>query len=113
MFETGLKSDKLIVATSVGHQNKSGITWFSFTWFQDWPVSITFQSRIFQIYSWLESLPDKHPNVVKMITVGYSYENRRILGVKLSYSDSGYGFKKAVFLEGGIHPREWLVFNIV
>ncbi|KAF5272917.1 hypothetical protein FQR65_LT04846 [Abscondita terminalis] len=55
------------------------------------------------IYAWLESLPGKHPQVT-VVEGGVSYEGRKILGVKVSYKPGN----KIVFLEGGIHAREWI-----
>ncbi len=36
------------------------------------------------IYAYLDELLDRFPEVLKPFTVGYSYENREIRGVKLS-----------------------------
>lgn len=47
----------------------------------------------------------KHPDILTLVEGGTSYENRKILGVKLSYSLKNE--KKGIFLEGGIHAREW------
>lgn len=58
----------------------------------------------FQIYRWLDSLVTQYPNIVKPITGGSSYEGRSIRGVKLSYKEGNPG----IFMEGGIHAREWI-----
>lgn len=55
------------------------------------------------IYSWMENLA-KTNSSVSIIDAGKTYENRRIKGVKISF---GTG-KRAVFIEGGIHAREWI-----
>ncbi|XP_076248692.1 zinc carboxypeptidase A 1 [Calliopsis andreniformis] len=60
--------------------------------------------RLDSIYRWLDSLVTQHPEIVKPITGGMSYEGRRIRGVKLSYKEGNPG----VFIEGGIHAREWI-----
>lgn len=65
-------------------------------------VKVTCSS--FQIYRWLDSLATQHPEIVKPITGGSSYEGRSIRGVKLSYKEGNPG----VFIEGGIHAREWI-----
>ena len=41
---------------------------------------------------------------MKPIIGGSSYEGRRIKGVKLSYKEGNPG----IFIEGGIHAREWI-----
>ncbi|CAD7085675.1 unnamed protein product [Hermetia illucens] len=57
-----------------------------------------------ETYDWLRSLPDKYPDNVELIVAGKSYEGRDLLGVKLSFKSGN----KAVFIEGGIHAREWI-----
>lgn len=57
-----------------------------------------------EIYAWLDSLEKEHPRNVEIIKVGKSYEGRVIKGVKLSFGQDRPG----VFIEGGIHAREWI-----
>lgn len=47
----------------------------------------------------------KNPDILTLVEGGQSYESRKIMGVKLSYSPKNEN--KGVFLEGGIHAREW------
>nr|XP_003704787.1 PREDICTED: zinc carboxypeptidase-like [Megachile rotundata] len=60
--------------------------------------------RLDVIYQWMESLATQHPKIVTSITGGSSYEGRSIKGVKLSYKEGNPG----IFIEGGIHAREWI-----
>ncbi|XP_054013337.1 zinc carboxypeptidase-like [Hylaeus anthracinus] len=60
--------------------------------------------RLDVIYRWLDSLVTQHPEIVKPVTGGSSYQGRSIRGVKLSYKEGNPG----VFIEGGIHAREWI-----
>lgn len=55
------------------------------------------------IYSWLDQLASIHTNV-SIISSGKSYEGRDIKGVKVSFKTGN----KGVFIEGGIHAREWI-----
>ncbi|XP_077299844.1 zinc carboxypeptidase-like [Arctopsyche grandis] len=55
------------------------------------------------IYDWMDSLPGIYPQV-EVISAGKSYEDRDIKGVKISFKPD----KKNVFIEGGIHAREWI-----
>ncbi|XP_055914222.1 uncharacterized protein LOC129947614 [Eupeodes corollae] len=57
-----------------------------------------------ETYSWLESLVTKFPKQVQLVEAGESYEGRKIMGIKISYKEGN----KAVFLEGGMHAREWI-----
>ncbi|XP_061388451.1 zinc carboxypeptidase A 1-like [Musca vetustissima] len=55
-------------------------------------------------YNWLHSLEQKYPGVVSIFKAGRTYEGRDILGVKITYGPG----KKGIFLEGGMHAREWI-----
>lgn len=57
-----------------------------------------------EIYNWLDNLVLAYPNNVEIIVGGKSFEGRPIKGVKLTFAPD----KSAVFVEAGIHAREWL-----
>ena len=57
-----------------------------------------------EIYAYLEGLAKANPKKVQVIVAGKTYENRQIKGVKLSFGAN----KPGVFLEAGIHAREWI-----
>ncbi|XP_013097812.2 zinc carboxypeptidase [Stomoxys calcitrans] len=56
------------------------------------------------IYEWLDSLVKKYPNVVTMLDMGTSTKGVPIKGIKISHNTAN----KAVFIEAGIHAREWI-----
>ncbi|XP_055597876.1 zinc carboxypeptidase A 1-like [Uranotaenia lowii] len=56
-----------------------------------------------EIHAWLDTLAAEHKEV-ETIEGGRSYENRLIKGVKVSYKSGNPG----IFIEGGIHAREWI-----
>ncbi|KAJ8682086.1 hypothetical protein QAD02_017878 [Eretmocerus hayati] len=60
-----------------------------------------------EIYSWMESLAAQNPGKVKLLAPGRTYQGRQIKGVKLSLSKDGTE-KPGIFVEGGIHAREWI-----
>ncbi|XP_066995074.2 zinc carboxypeptidase [Anabrus simplex] len=60
--------------------------------------------RLQNIYDWLDSLVKQYPGIVTSIVGGKSYEGRQIKGVKVSYKSGN----KGVFVEAGIHAREWI-----
>lgn len=56
-------------------------------------------------YEWMGSLEKTYPEDVTVIEMGRTYQNRSILGVKISKSTSS---GRAIFVEAGIHSREWI-----
>lgn len=70
--------------------SKDGLIWDSYYILED-------------IHSWLDQLASENSNV-SIITSGKSYEGRDIKGVKVSFKSGNRG----VFIEGGIHAREWI-----
>ncbi|XP_067211704.1 zinc carboxypeptidase [Linepithema humile] len=56
------------------------------------------------IYKRLDELAAEHPNKVQVVVGGKTYEGRQIKGVKVSFKANNPG----IFVEGGIHAREWI-----
>lgn len=56
------------------------------------------------IYAWMDDLAKEYPSIVTIIIGGTTIEGRQIKGVKISH---GTG-RRIIFLEGGIHSREWI-----
>lgn len=56
------------------------------------------------IHAWLEDLAVRYKNIVTVIELGQSYEGLPLKGIKLSHKKNN----TAVFIEGGIHAREWI-----
>ncbi|XP_051858668.1 zinc carboxypeptidase A 1-like [Drosophila albomicans] len=56
-------------------------------------------------YTWMQSLAKRYPNAVTLIEGGKTYQGRSILGLKISKSGAE---KPGIFLEAGIHAREWI-----
>jgi len=52
------------------------------------------------------ALADTFPNMVTVTVMGQSYEGRDMPMMKIS--TGGSGTKKAIFVDGGIHAREWV-----
>ncbi|EAT37217.1 AAEL010782-PA [Aedes aegypti] len=55
------------------------------------------------IHAWLDKLASQYDQV-ELLEGGHSFENRSIKGVKVSYKSGNPG----IFVEGGIHAREWI-----
>uniref|UniRef100_A0A3B3BKD2 Carboxypeptidase B2 (plasma) n=1 Tax=Oryzias melastigma TaxID=30732 RepID=A0A3B3BKD2_ORYME len=58
------------------------------------------------IYDWLNRTSHDNPTKVKAILVGSSYEKRPLYALKLSFSDRPN--RKAMWIDCGIHAREWI-----
>ncbi|XP_029942246.1 carboxypeptidase B2-like [Salarias fasciatus] len=71
--------------------------------------SATFYERyhtLEDIYSWINRTANDNPNTVKVILIGSSYEKRPLYALKLSMNN--IPGKKAMWLDCGIHAREWI-----
>lgn len=62
----------------------------------------------FQIYKYLEDVAEKYPNVAKVITPRNSYNGLPIKYMKISTTNFEDPSKPIIFIDGGIHGREWL-----
>ncbi|KAI9553945.1 hypothetical protein GHT06_019216 [Daphnia sinensis] len=63
--------------------------------------------RLSDIYSYLTYLADNFPDIVKLINIGWSYESRPLYVVRIS-SASSPDTMPAIWIDGGIHAREWI-----
>ncbi|KAH8280840.1 hypothetical protein KR054_000678, partial [Drosophila jambulina] len=57
------------------------------------------------IYNWLESLAKKRPEVVSLLDLGASTQGLPIKGVRIAFGKENL---TSVFVESGIHAREWI-----
>ncbi|XP_020801657.1 zinc carboxypeptidase [Drosophila serrata] len=62
-----------------------------------------------EIYTWLDLIESRYPDIVKPFTIGNSHEGRPIRGVKVSYKEGN----PAVFIESNIHAREWITSSTI
>ncbi|NXI65911.1 CBPA1 Carboxypeptidase, partial [Anseranas semipalmata] len=58
-----------------------------------------------ELYDWLDTLVADHPGLVSKIQIGQSYENRPLYVLKFSTGGSN---RPAIWLDTGIHSREWI-----
>ena len=54
---------------------------------------------------YMECLASTYDSLVTIYTIGYSSEGKPLKLVKIG---SGYGQKEAIWIDGGIHAREWI-----
>ncbi|KAK4036126.1 hypothetical protein OUZ56_028191 [Daphnia magna] len=78
-------------------RSRSGAPRYSLNWesYSDLPVIEEFLTELAALY----------PNLMTTSVVGQSYEGNNMNLVKISTGGSG---KKAIFIDGGFHAREWI-----
>lgn len=66
------------------------------------------------IHAWLDTLIAEFPDSVHPIVVGQSFEGRPLRGIRLTvgrnnaHHDSAAAPRTGIFIEAGIHAREWI-----
>jgi hypothetical protein len=58
--------------------------------------------------SYLEELANDYPNLVQKELIGQSIEGRNINALRISTNLDNFGKKPIVFINSGIHAREWV-----
>lgn len=64
------------------------------------------------INKYLESLEKAHQKLVKVITIGFSYEKRPLKVIKISDGNPNQINKQTVFIDAGCHAREWITISV-
>ncbi|KAM4859817.1 carboxypeptidase B2 [Thomomys bottae] len=59
-----------------------------------------------EIYSWIEDVIEQYPNMLTKMHIGSSYEKHPLYVLKVSGKDQKA--KNAVWIDCGIHAREWI-----
>ncbi|CAJ0572849.1 unnamed protein product, partial [Mesorhabditis spiculigera] len=60
------------------------------------------------IHDELKRLKKEHPDLVTLIDIGASHENRTLLVIKIKGRQNVIGEKPAFWIDAGIHAREWI-----
>ena len=63
--------------------------------------------------NYLECLTAKYSEMCEIIDIGNSVEGRSIKVIKISQPSSNGGIKPAIWIDGGIHAREWISHSSV
>ena len=56
--------------------------------------------------AYMESVAREYPSIAELEIIGYSHERRPIKVLKIGNRDGSWG-KKAMWIDGGMHAREW------
>ncbi|XP_012996678.1 carboxypeptidase B2 [Cavia porcellus] len=59
-----------------------------------------------EIYSWIEVITEKHPEMLRKLHIGSSYEKRPLYVLKVSGKERTA--RNAMWIDCGIHAREWI-----
>ncbi|XP_043516113.1 carboxypeptidase B-like [Frieseomelitta varia] len=68
-------------------------------------LSFTYYPNYTEVNEYLTYLTQTYKNIASLITIGNSYEKRSMKVLKLS---TGGANKPAIFIDAGIHAREWI-----
>ncbi|XP_062541395.1 uncharacterized protein LOC134209422 [Armigeres subalbatus] len=64
--------------------------------------------RTQEIYDYLDELAASYPSLVSVEVIGHSYENREIKSITIASTNGQVsGSKPVIFIDGGVHAREW------
>uniref|UniRef100_A0A336KZP7 CSON001127 protein n=1 Tax=Culicoides sonorensis TaxID=179676 RepID=A0A336KZP7_CULSO len=69
------------------------------------PMTWRAYHRLDDIHKYLDFIAKNNPDLVTTQTIGYSRENRTLKIVRISNNNPG---NKAIWIDGGIHAREWI-----
>ncbi|XP_060945023.1 carboxypeptidase O-like [Limanda limanda] len=61
-----------------------------------------------EIYRWMEEVERANPELVSSAVYGHTYEGRNITLLKLGLDNSEGRQKKVIWVDCGIHAREWI-----
>ena len=60
------------------------------------------------IYNWIEDMAKQFPEFVTVFDVAISYEERPVKLMKISTNNSNNTTKPAIWMQSGLHGREWI-----
>lgn len=62
--------------------------------------------------TWMASLVEQYPDICELVSIGTSYEGREMQGIKITGNNKNTT-KRAFWMDGGIHAREWITVSTV
>ncbi|GAA6231338.1 carboxypeptidase O-like [Lates japonicus] len=73
-----------------------------------WRYDYTKYHPMDEIYRWMEDVERGNPELVSSAVYGHTYEGRNITLLKLGLENSEGREKKVIWVDCGIHAREWI-----
>ena len=62
---------------------------------------------------YIDLLAQQHPNLVTLREIGRSWQGRPLKVLEITSPSGNVAEKPCIFLEGGIHSREWIATSTV
>lgn len=59
-----------------------------------------------KIVDYIDRISAEHPSIAEKLEIGETFEGRKLIGIKIGSSLRKY--KPAIFIDGGVHAREWI-----
>ena len=56
----------------------------------------------------LDFLASKYPDIIEIFEIGKSFENRSLKAIKIGNTTVSNGHRPAIWIQGGMHAREWI-----
>ncbi|RMZ96096.1 carboxypeptidase A6 [Brachionus plicatilis] len=64
-----------------------------------------------QVYEWIYFISEQYSDIVELIEIGKSIQNRSLLVLKIGYKSESNVTKKLFWYDAGIHAREWTTIS--
>nr|ABU98625.1 carboxypeptidase [Helicoverpa armigera] len=64
--------------------------------------------RLDVIYAYMQDIANRFPNTVRLVTAANSFQGRPIRYLRISTTNFEDHSKPVIFIDGGIHSREWI-----
>jgi len=58
--------------------------------------------------SWLRTLSKTYSNMTELLKLGKTFEGRDLIAIRIFSPKKNGGQKKSIWIDGGIHAREWI-----
>ena len=58
--------------------------------------------------AYLDYLASKYPDRIEIFEIGKSFENRSLKAIKIGDTTATKGPRPAIWIQGGMHAREWI-----
>lgn len=68
--------------------------------------------KINDIYKYIDHISQEYPELIEIETIGKSYENVPLKVIRIK-PDQNVTDPKSIWIDGGIHAREWIAVSSV